>query len=66
MGNGIPMRLVCRKVCADPATWQATLWQNGRETFTTYAGKRDDALRTAMRHMLAVADAEREVAEVAA
>ena len=65
--NGLPLRLVCRKISDSPETWQATLQQNGQPTFTAYAGERDTALRQAMRHMLAVADlVTDEPAEVAA
>lgn len=56
MGNGLPLRLVCRKLSDTPETWQATLQMDGYKPATFYAGNRDDALRQAMRHMLAVAD----------
>lgn len=67
MGNGLPLRLVCRKLSDSPETWQATLQMDGCKPAQFHAGKRDDALRQAMRHMLAVADITAdEPAEVAA
>ncbi len=67
MGNGLPLRLVCRKLSDSPETWQATLQMDGCKPAQFHAGKRDDALRQAMRHMLAVADITAdEQAEVAA
>ena len=65
--TGLPLRLVCRKISDTPETWQATLQMDGYKPAQFHAGKRDDALRQAMRHMLAVADlVTDEPAEVAA
>lgn len=64
--TGLPLRLVCRKISDTPETWQATLQMDGYKPATFHAGTQTDALRQAMRHMLAVADLATEPAEVAA
>ena len=66
MGNGLPLRLVCRKVSDDPATWQATLQMDGYKPATFYGGSQAEALRQAMRHMLAVAELVSDAQEVPA
>lgn len=45
------------KISDDPATWEAMLWQRGgKQPMRFYASSRDEALRSAMRHMLALGD----------
>ena len=66
MGNGLPLRLVCRKLSDTPETWQATLQMDGYKPAQFHAGKRDDALRQAMRHMQALGDVVADAEAVAA
>ena len=53
------------KIEDDPPTWEAIVYQYGDTPMQFYASSRDEALRQVGCHLLAVADAKREAAEVA-